>query len=562
LIQIFELCSFIATAAPPPPTPYEDATVNPTASPTHAYNYDPVGNRTSVLEAGVTTNYTTNSVNAYTNISGGGILPPSQNPTYDPNGNMLTGPVGTAAASLTYDNEHARRLVGRAEFAEQSPERGDFPMLGKNHQNRLRTITQNGTTTGYTYDALSRCIETLMNNPRTARSPWGHVTHVPVQNAYMPSAFFNNTSPTDNRERYTWSGWTLLNRELFTGTTPTSSFRYTWGLDLSGRQEGAGGVGGLLAIERIVGSNTEIRFPHYDANGNIIALTDSAGNVSARHRYDAFGKTLSATDLDNSNWVTHNINGFSTKPTLGTPDLLYYGYRFYTPSLGRWINRDPIEEKGGVNLYGFVGNAGVGKWDILGKKPSPFDFVVSKVEWSFVTNQTGPANGGSGGTGMTLQFRIGVKYCYCLKDEKDYELKWKSTVTVLDKNGKDVLEPKKRLEVKGDKLVVECDVVKNFAPITTPTTLTQTNSVVSASVGVADGPTSGGHIPNEVFTQKFLDSGLQIIDVTFDVEAEGVTKTRAIEATSTGNQNIGKSGDGSKKWPDEAQCKTTENKEE
>jgi uncharacterized protein RhaS with RHS repeats len=44
----------------------------------------------------------------------------------------------------------------------------------------------------------------------------------------------------------------------------------------------------------------------------------------------------------------------------------YYGYRYYDPLTGRWPSRDPIEEKGGVNLYGFVGNSGVGHFDILG----------------------------------------------------------------------------------------------------------------------------------------------------------------------------------------------------
>jgi hypothetical protein len=43
----------------------------------------------------------------------------------------------------------------------------------------------------------------------------------------------------------------------------------------------------------------------------------------------------------------------------------------YDPTLGRWFNRDPIAEDGGVNLYGFVGNDGVGKWDILG-----LDFIA------------------------------------------------------------------------------------------------------------------------------------------------------------------------------------------
>ena len=39
---------------------------------------------------------------------------------------------------------------------------------------------------------------------------------------------------------------------------------------------------------------------------------------------------------------------------------------FYDPGQGRWVSRDPIEEQGGVNLYGFVGNDGVNKFDYLG----------------------------------------------------------------------------------------------------------------------------------------------------------------------------------------------------
>ena len=38
---------------------------------------------------------------------------------------------------------------------------------------------------------------------------------------------------------------------------------------------------------------------------------------------------------------------------------------------GRWPSRDPIEEQGGLNLYGFVGNDGVGSWDSLGLFPYP-----------------------------------------------------------------------------------------------------------------------------------------------------------------------------------------------
>jgi RHS repeat-associated protein len=47
-------------------------------------------------------------------------------------------------------------------------------------------------------------------------------------------------------------------------------------------------------------------------------------------------------------------------------DVLYYGFRYYNPSTGRWLSRDPIEEEGGLNLYGMVGNDPVNWIDYLG----------------------------------------------------------------------------------------------------------------------------------------------------------------------------------------------------
>jgi RHS repeat-associated protein len=48
------------------------------------------------------------------------------------------------------------------------------------------------------------------------------------------------------------------------------------------------------------------------------------------------------------------------------PRVTDYLYRYYDPLTGRWLSVDPIEEKGGMNLYGFVGNNGVNKIDVLG----------------------------------------------------------------------------------------------------------------------------------------------------------------------------------------------------
>ena len=44
----------------------------------------------------------------------------------------------------------------------------------------------------------------------------------------------------------------------------------------------------------------------------------------------------------------------------------YYGYRYYSPELGRWVNRDPMGEWGGLNLFGYVKNGSINKTDFLG----------------------------------------------------------------------------------------------------------------------------------------------------------------------------------------------------
>lgn len=46
-----------------------------------------------------------------------------------------------------------------------------------------------------------------------------------------------------------------------------------------------------------------------------------------------------------------------------------YGYRWIHPQTGRWPSRDPIEEEGGINLYGFVGNEPISWFDDAGGFP-------------------------------------------------------------------------------------------------------------------------------------------------------------------------------------------------
>ncbi len=67
---------------------------------------------------------------------------------------------------------------------------------------------------------------------------------------------------------FVYDGWNLIHETIYTsegGATNTSEVQYFWGLDLSNSRQGAGGVGGLLAVSR----NGQFYFPSFDNNGNV-----------------------------------------------------------------------------------------------------------------------------------------------------------------------------------------------------------------------------------------------------------------------------------------------------
>ena len=157
-----------------------------------------------------------------------------------------------------------------------------------------------------------------------------------------------------------------LTAEVFVDsqTGATNVTRYLWGPDLSGTLQGAGGVGGLLAVIRSDGTF----FPCYDANGNVTDYVDAYGAVRGHFGYDAFGNTVAM-------WgdLAHTFKfRFSTKYWDDETRSYYYGYRFYSPELGRWLSKDLIGELGGLNLYGFSGNDAVKHIDYLGKLKKEF----------------------------------------------------------------------------------------------------------------------------------------------------------------------------------------------
>ncbi len=185
--------------------------------------------------------------------------------------------------------------------------------------------------------------------------------------------------------RFLYEEWNLIAefRSTSASTLGVLARSYLWGLDLTGSRTASGGIGALLQITDHGASPVKTWLPTFDGNGNIAAYLDGVtGAVAAAYEYSPFGEPLRADAPDIL--AAELPFRFSTKFVDLETGLAYYGHRYFSPTLGRFINKDPIEEMGGLNLYGFCRNDGIGRWDYLGNEPTdrtnllPYGYEVAE----------------------------------------------------------------------------------------------------------------------------------------------------------------------------------------
>jgi RHS repeat-associated protein len=193
--------------------------------------------------------------------------------------------------------------------------------------------------------------------------------------------------------------------------------------------ESAGGIGGLLGIHDAdatpgpAGGDGNYAVL-CDANGNVTQLVawastvqdDSAtalGNawdanrIAAHYEYDPYGNVIN--DLGGQVYAAENPWRFSTKPFDAETGLGYWGYRYYSPTLGRWMNRDPIGEDGGVALYILAANVPNGRYDRLGQFAMPPIDNMDKITFrcwgptGFLAPEQGPDWSGPMHCGFTCE---------------------------------------------------------------------------------------------------------------------------------------------------------------
>jgi RHS repeat-associated protein len=276
------------------------------------YTYDTAGNLNWLTNNGSATRFDVNALNELTN----GPIAPNY---YDANGNLTNRAID----------------IG-----------GDGTLLSYDDENRLIDIFNQitGDETVLFYDGLGRL------RIRQEFAGGGGTTP-----SLLDGSAFNPEI------HYIYDGWRVI-QERNASNVPQVS--YTRGSDLSGSLEGAGGIGGLLARSHGYSSGNWSTHNYYfaDGNGNVTYLVNSSQGLAAKYRYDPFGNTISSSGT----LANDNVYLFSSKEFHAASGLYYYGYRFYDSSLQRWVNRDPIGQLGGLNLYEFVQNLPTGSVDPFG----------------------------------------------------------------------------------------------------------------------------------------------------------------------------------------------------
>ena len=253
---------------------------------------------------------------------------------------------------------------------------------------RLVSSAIPGLTNTYSYDGADNLVS-AQNRYGTLALPANAVNQLVSRAGQAWTYDANGNVLDDGRNTYTWDAENRLTRISNKTTGQVSEFRYD-GLShrvaiLERASAGAPATetrylwcGDRICQARDASGNVTARFfPQGEANmvagspvlsyyakdnlGSVVQMVDTTGAAVGEQRYTDYGGLESST---------------GKKPTFGYAGMFQHSpsalsltqYRAYDASTGRWMSRDPIEEAGGLNLYGYVSGSPINYKDPQGKE--------------------------------------------------------------------------------------------------------------------------------------------------------------------------------------------------
>lgn len=285
------------------------------------YSYDPLSQVSAAARGSLNLNKTAIS----------GVPASAQSWDYDPTGNWR-GYHNVANGTSTLDQHRVHDSGNRLTQIEDIPHNMILDRVGRMRQmapdasgdwdgkleitwdawSRIKSVKNNGEVVGaYTYEGSHR---------RITREVDGETLH---------SYYNDKWRPVEERKN----------------SETTASVSYLWG---SRHRDD------LVRRDRAVGGTTlnETRYVLMDYF-NPAAITDASGVVKERYAFSAYGvRTLLNSDFTVRSSSECGMEfAFQGQFIDVESGLMNYGYRYYSPQLGRWTCKDPIGEEGGVNLY-------------------------------------------------------------------------------------------------------------------------------------------------------------------------------------------------------------------
>ncbi len=344
----------------------------------YAYTYDKGGNKLTKTEPDLKTSYTYDVLYRITQSMPVKIKNNDKEKeqkkdleayTYDSLGNRLT------SKKDTYSYNSLNQLLNTKDYSYEYDKNGN---LIKKTETDETDAKQKAST--FTYDYENRLIKVEIQKENKLKvvsftyDPFNRRISKTVQKEEIEDEDNGNNDEEDNDDKI------VPRITYYVYDSEDIILEYNQKGKLTSRYTHGPGIDEPISIEQ----DNQTYYYHYDGLGSVTALTDKDQKIAESYTYDSFGN-LKRQGNKAKNRFTYTGREFDKET-----GLYYYRNRYYSPELGRFLQRDPVGYIAGINLYTYCSNNPVNWVD-------PFGWDKEKPWWEKIRGSIGIEFGISGG---------------------------------------------------------------------------------------------------------------------------------------------------------------------